>query len=159
MGNLPIQIHNFRLVNAWTVEKKLLIWRTVALSACIVGTVVYMRPLEPYIEAPIFGILVPTFITGYMLIHSSDILLLTIRKDYMFLETWFVAIGAVGSLTCGIYQFYKWIEWVVNTSPDPNGDNNIPELVLALAFLLHFVCLCAVMAHRVLEWYQTREEL
>ncbi|CAD1472459.1 unnamed protein product, partial [Heterotrigona itama] len=54
-------------------------------SACIIGTVVYMRPLEPYIEAPIFGILVPTFITGYMLIHSSDILLLAMRKDYMFL--------------------------------------------------------------------------
>ncbi|XP_043521703.1 uncharacterized protein LOC122534797 [Frieseomelitta varia] len=85
MGNLPIQINNFRLINAWTLEKKLLIWRTIALSACIIGTVVYMRPLEPYIEAPIFGVLVPTFITGYVLIHSSDILLLTMRKDYVFL--------------------------------------------------------------------------
>ncbi|OAD53147.1 hypothetical protein WN48_10777 [Eufriesea mexicana] len=54
-------------------------------SACIVGTAVYMRPLEPYLEAPVFGVLVPTFITGYILVHSSDIMLLVMKMDYVYL--------------------------------------------------------------------------
>ncbi|CAL7933104.1 unnamed protein product [Xylocopa violacea] len=86
MGNVALSLHNFgSQVNKWSLEKKLLIWRTLAMFACLIGTAVYIRPLEPYLEVPFFGILVPTFITGYILVHSSDILLLMMKKEYIFL--------------------------------------------------------------------------
>ncbi|CAK9834085.1 hypothetical protein ANTRET_LOCUS10668 [Anthophora retusa] len=84
MGNIPAAFQGFRLTT-WSIEKKLLIWRTISMSACIIGTAVYLRPLEPYLEIPAFGILVPTFIIGYIFINSSDILLLYMKKDYIFL--------------------------------------------------------------------------
>nr|XP_034180688.1 uncharacterized protein LOC117604568 isoform X2 [Osmia lignaria] len=86
MGNIPIPFNNSRL-NSWAIDKKLLIWKTVSMSACIIGSVIYLGPLEPYIEVPIFGILVPTFMIGYIIIHSSDIFLLIMGEDYVFLDS------------------------------------------------------------------------
>lgn len=52
---------------------------------CIAGTAIYLRPLEPYLDAPIFGILVPTFISGYIIVHSIEIFILIMNKEYVFL--------------------------------------------------------------------------
>ncbi|CAK9816974.1 hypothetical protein ANTQUA_LOCUS9186 [Anthophora quadrimaculata] len=151
MGNIPTPFQGFR-VTTWTIEKKLLIWKTISMSACIIGTAVYLRPLEPYLEIPAFGILVPTFIIGYIFINSSDILLLYMQKDYIFLETCFTVIGAIGSLICSSYQFYKWADWVADGSSD---DYDTPELVLAFALMLHFISLTAVIIYRILEERRT----
>nr|XP_034180687.1 uncharacterized protein LOC117604568 isoform X1 [Osmia lignaria] len=153
MGNIPIPFNNSRL-NSWAIDKKLLIWKTVSMSACIIGSVIYLGPLEPYIEVPIFGILVPTFMIGYIIIHSSDIFLLIMGEDYVFLETCFYVIGALGNLTCGIYQLCKWINWILETSQDSDSDYDVPEVMLALVLFLHFTSLTAVMIHRFLFWRQ-----
>ncbi|XP_076390910.1 smooth septate junction protein snakeskin isoform X2 [Megachile rotundata] len=154
MGNIPIPFTHLR-INSWTTEKKLLIWKTVSMAACIIGSVIYLQPLEPYFEMPFFGILVPTFITGYIVIHSSDIYFLVMGEEYIFLETCFSVIGAVGNLVCSGYQFYKWITWLEDTREDPNADDDTPEVMLAFALLLHSVSLIAVMIHRFLHWRQS----
>lgn len=58
---------------------------TILQAACVIGTVIYYSPLDPYFEVPCFGILVPTFIIGYLIIVSSDILVLFTYEDYIFL--------------------------------------------------------------------------
>ncbi|KAI4498594.1 hypothetical protein M0802_006300 [Mischocyttarus mexicanus] len=161
MGNIPVPFSDLPgNIRTNIIERRLFICKMFSLSACIVGTAAYIRPIDSHIGVEYFGIVVPGLITGYIIINSSEILAMYIEEPHTFLEVCFAVIGFIGSILSCFFQFFMGIDWskifTNNSETILRQENNTRKLIVALACLINSIALFLVVIIRWLGKYQSR---
>ncbi|KAI4494733.1 hypothetical protein M0804_000934 [Polistes exclamans] len=160
MENIPVPFNDLpENIRTNMFDKRLFVCKMFSLSACIVGTAAYIRPVDTHIiGAEYFGIVVPALITGYIIINSSEILAMYIEEPHVFLEVCFAGIGFFGNILSCSYQFLMEIDWSTiftnNTKEIVRQENNTRKFIVALACLINSIALLLVVIIRGLEKYQ-----